>query len=498
MQYPLLLAAAALAHAHENHHGRFHALKRDVVTEVEHNVVTITQYVTAGVAAPTTTVEAAADEQAKWRGNGYYHPSFWSAESSSEEEETSTTSPSVYSAPSSPEVSSVEVSSVEPTSSTEPSFSAEPSSSAEVSPVEPASTTEISSAPAPSSTKPSTTFLTTSTPTSTAAAPPAYTSTAPSDSSSSTGITTTNLTPNGKKAGLSGYIGIQSKQAFTDLAPYISWYSDYAPDTPSSQGVQGIPMLWGASGSACTSVVPERLSLFNTVIDATNLPEIMFGFYEPDCNCDMSSEMSVASAQTQWDALIAPLAAQGVVLGSPSMCKQKDEDFLTPFKDGGKRDWDVTSIHINKPDLAGVKEDVEYYVQTYGKPVWVSEFACVHDAGGWSPCTEQSQIDTFIRETVSYLEGNENVVAYGPSVSCLSLSLSPSNAFLLQSQPIYSSFFFFFYLLCLGRHCILYTEPFPADEKRQNGAGLGDVWPLTSNGELTASGKAYLNAIKNL
>jgi hypothetical protein len=47
---------------------------------------------------------------------------------------------------------------------------------------------------------------------------------------------------------------------------------------------------------------------------------------------------------------------------------------------------------------------------------------------------------------VKYLEGNPNVVAYGPS----------------------------------------------------NGAGLGDVWPLTDQGALTASGKTYLAAIKAL
>ena len=37
------------------------------------------------------------------------------------------------------------------------------------------------------------------------------------------------------------------------------------------------------------------------------------------------------------------------------------------FNSSISRTWDVTSIHINKPDLAGAKEDVEYYVSTYGK-----------------------------------------------------------------------------------------------------------------------------------
>ncbi len=117
------------------------------------------------------------------------------------------------------------------------------------------------------------------------------------------------------------------------------------------------------------------------------IPSIMSGFYEPDCACTMSSDMSTSDAATQWESLIAPLAAKGTVLGSPSMCKQYDEDFLTPFKSAIQTDWDVTSIHINKPNVTEAQKDVEYYVQTYGKKVWVSEFACVNDQPSWSPCT---------------------------------------------------------------------------------------------------------------
>ena len=409
MQYTLLVAAAALAQAYENVHGRHHA-QRDLETVVNVEYVTVTQIVTAGAAS---SADASPTAQVKWgHGHGNHH---WGGgyASSDEASVSSTTDASPSSMVASEDPSSKD-SYAAPTTSefTSMSIPAQTSSSVEVSPEQESS-----------SNKPTTTFATSvssaASPSqySTATAPDSYgSSTTSSSPASGTGITANNLTPSGKKAGLSGYIGIQETQSFTDLAPYSSWYSDYAPDTPDSQGVQGIGMLWGASGSACGDVVPERLSLFNSMMDNDTTPQIMFGFYEPDCDCDMSSQMSVSSAQTQWDALLAPLAEKGVVLGSPSMCKQKDEDFLTPFKDNGARDWDVTSIHINKPDLDGVKEDVEYYVSTYGKPIWVTEFACVDDDAGWAPCTDQSQINSFINDAVSYFEGNENVVAYGPSV----------------------------------------------------------------------------------
>ena len=251
----------------------------------------------------------------------------------------------------------------------------------------------------------------------------------------------------GKKAGLSGYPGIQNTPAFHQLAPHISYYSDYMPNTPLSHSVKGIGMLWGAAGSACSSTSEERLNIFKSMIRKGRIPDIMFGFYEPDCSCPSSSDMSIASAAQDWSKLLAPLAKKGTMLGSPSMCKQYDEDFLTPFQQRISRTWDVTSIHINKPNVSEAKKVVEYYVQKYKRPVWVSEFACVHDQPSWEPCTDQTEINEFIRGAVKYFDGNKHVVAYGPS----------------------------------------------------NGEGLGDVWPLTNgDGELTASGKTYLAAIRGL
>lgn len=259
-------------------------------------------------------------------------------------------------------------------------------------------------------------------------------------------VTISDVISLGKKAGLSGYVGIQEKQAFSDLSPYISWYSDYNPDTPSSGDVKGIGMLWGADGSGCGDEVTDRVNRFNDLISTTT-PEIMFGFFEPDCSCPDSSAMTTDQGQAAWNSMLAPLKSKGTVLGSPSMCKQKDEDWLTPFKGNIAEDWDITSVHINKPDMTGVMADIEYYAAKYGKPIWVSEFACVNDQNGFVPCTDQGQINQFINDCVEFFQNNDTVVAYGPS----------------------------------------------------NGNGLGDVWPLTnSDGNLSESGTTYLNAIKGL
>ena len=75
-------------------------------------------------------------------------------------------------------------------------------------------------------------------------------SSAVSDTGSSSGTTSTSsLTPNGKKAGVAGFpqIQITNKAALGQYASYISWYSDYSPNTAdfTSDGatVKGIGMV---------------------------------------------------------------------------------------------------------------------------------------------------------------------------------------------------------------------------------------------------------------
>lgn len=176
----------------------------------------------------------------------------------------------------------------------------------------------------------------------------------------------------------------------------------------------------------------------------------MMGFYEPDFTPPDSSSISSTSAASTWSTTLAPLGAPkgSTLLGSPSLATQKDESWLTPFKDApGHPTWDFTCIHTNKPNVTGVMEDVEYYLAKYGKPIWVSEFACVDDQD-WTPCTDPQEIKSFIEDVVRFLQANESVVAYGYS----------------------------------------------------NGDGLGTAWPMidSATGAVTASGQVYLDVISAL
>ncbi|KAF8643255.1 hypothetical protein AX16_009141 [Volvariella volvacea WC 439] len=241
------------------------------------------------------------------------------------------------------------------------------------------------------------------------------------------------LTPNGIKAGLAG------GDAYPYFRDHIGWWYDWTPN-PSKPGKPiAVPMLWG--GGTADTTDARRLSQFKKMKQA---PKYVLGYEEPDCAPGSGSAgMSVDSGVEKWESLIAPLRVQGSLLGSPSMCKQADETWLKEFKRKIRTNWDFTAIHVNKNNLDGVKRDIDYYWNTYGKPIWVTEFACVNDHNGFVPCTNQAEINAFINQVVPYLESHPHVHAYAYS----------------------------------------------------NGLGLGDVWPLMKGGQLSESGKTYLAAV---
>lgn len=70
---------------------------------------------------------------------------------------------------------------------------------------------------------------------------------------------------------------------------------------------------------------------------------------------------------------------------------------------------------MNKLDAAGIQKDIDHYWNTYGKPIWVTEFACVNDVNGFAPCTNQATINAFIKTAVDILENDSRVYAYAYS-----------------------------------------------------------------------------------
>ncbi|KDR79043.1 hypothetical protein GALMADRAFT_1290695 [Galerina marginata CBS 339.88] len=243
--------------------------------------------------------------------------------------------------------------------------------------------------------------------------------------------TSRSLIPNNVKAGIAG------GDAYPYMKDHIGWWYDWSPNPSKPGSPIAVPMLWG--DGTVDAQDAQRLKAFENL---ATVPPYVLGFEEPDCPSGSGSAgMSVEDGVSKWESLIAPLGAKGAKLGSPSMCKQIDETWLAEFQGKISKEWDFTAVHINKNNMDGVKE-VEHYM-AYGKPIWVTEFACVDDSPDFIPCTDQGQINDFIQDVVPYFESNPNVYAYAYS----------------------------------------------------NGLGLGDVWPLMNGDSLSESGKTYLAAI---
>lgn len=71
--------------------------------------------------------------------------------------------------------------------------------------------------------------------------------------------------------------------------------------------------------------------------------------------------------------------------------------------------WDIINLYINKNSMDGVKEDIDYYYNIYGKFIWVIEFVCVDDSIDFVFCIDQSEINIFINDIVVFFEFDDRV-----------------------------------------------------------------------------------------
>ncbi|CZT20274.1 uncharacterized protein RCC_06132 [Ramularia collo-cygni] len=244
------------------------------------------------------------------------------------------------------------------------------------------------------------------------------------------------LTPGGKKAGSAG------GRAVPFLKDHLGWWYDWTPSPGTKSGVVGIPMFWGIGQNG-----DEDARRFNEYKNGIPQPQYLLTWNEPDCTGrDTSANMNIKDGYQKWNQYVAPYGDKGALLGSPAMCLQKDEAWLKRFVQKPlDHQFDFTAIHVYKPDMDGVRADIDYYWKTYGKPIWVTEFACVYDQNNFKACEDQGQINQWIRDVVDLFQGDDRVRAYA------------------------------------------YTD----------GGGLGKAWlPTNSAGTaLSESGRTYLNAI---
>jgi hypothetical protein len=199
------------------------------------------------------------------------------------------------------------------------------------------------------------------------------------------------------------------------LSPGVSWWYnwDFRPDQALRAGayreasVEYAPMIWGAASDR----VAARAAIGD---DAT----VLLGFNEP--NFGEQANLSAKAAAALWPELTAIADAKGLRLASPAVnfcggnCQDTDPfHYLDAFFAActGCR-VDVVAIHIyvgcspSGDDKAEwLIQHVEKYKSRFSQPLWLTEFAC---DSAKNPAEQQA----FLEDAVAYLEAEPRIERY--------------------------------------------------------------------------------------
>lgn len=194
----------------------------------------------------------------------------------------------------------------------------------------------------------------------------------------------------GKKGiGLAEKKGLGEKQL---QALKVHWYYNWSSKTTLSSPVQFVPMIFSKRG--LDSVVQE---------------DVVLGFNEPDNS--KQANMSVQDALNAWP----KVASKAKRVGGPAMAgSPMTGDWLPQFMKASPK-VDFVTVHWYKgANSKKFKKDLEAIHDHYKLPVWVTEFA-PQTAGSArdNPAKfSQAEVDTFIKETLSWMEKTPFIERY--------------------------------------------------------------------------------------
>lgn len=183
------------------------------------------------------------------------------------------------------------------------------------------------------------------------------------------------------------------------LSKSVTWWYNWSP-TPQAAvsgglatvGMQFIPMLWNGSGvgTAKPAAAPALL-----------------GFNEPDLGSQ--ANMTPQSAASLWPQVESMAKAQNIpLLVSPAVAFSLSwmQQFMSLCA-GCKVDG--IAFHSYTDNATDVENQVKQFEQ-FNKPIWLTEFACHHNANN-TPCT-LSETQAFMLSIVPWLESQPQVARY--------------------------------------------------------------------------------------
>ena len=209
--------------------------------------------------------------------------------------------------------------------------------------------------------------------------------------------------------------GHQSIADLKALSPGVSWWYnwDFQPDPDlrggayRDAGVEYAPMIWGTKSDRAAA---------KTAIGAD--ARVLLGFNEP--NFGAQANLSAKAAAALWPELTAIADAKGLRLISPAVnfcggdCQDTDPfHYLDAFfaACSGCR-IDAVAMHIyvgctpaGDNQAKWLIDHVETYKSRFSQPLWLTEFAC-------DSAKSDAEQQAFLEDAVAYLEAEPRIERY--------------------------------------------------------------------------------------
>jgi hypothetical protein len=200
--------------------------------------------------------------------------------------------------------------------------------------------------------------------------------------------------PNGEDENL-------SKFKTDKVGPIYTW-SPFIPSKAKKLGFKPVPMLWSG----------KQIDDFERLV-VKGYADTILGFNEP--NQSGQAEMAPSEAARIWKAHIEPKRALGYRTISPATTnapsgKKWLQDFLKACNGGCT--LDAVAVHYYHTSAEGLIEYLEDHHKTFGKNIWLTEFACQNFSGG-AQCTKD-EVFNFMSKVTKFMDNAPWVEAYCP------------------------------------------------------------------------------------
>jgi hypothetical protein len=194
------------------------------------------------------------------------------------------------------------------------------------------------------------------------------------------------------------------------VTPQVGWWYDwsYRPGAALS-GAEFVPMVWGRIQASDVATIEAGIPAGS---------QYLLGFNEPNFKTGQAN-LSAAEAAALWPLLEKIASDKGLALVSPAVnycggaCWDTDpvsylDDFFAACAAQGGCQVDHIAVHSYMCYGSALGSYLDRF-RKYGKPIWLTEFACGDDASRKG--TAQGQL-AYMDEAVPLLEGRADVFRY--------------------------------------------------------------------------------------